>query len=276
MHQFLQFFFTALPQYAHQDFYIAGESYGGSWVPSLAQTILQAQRSPITQLALETVNLTLRHVNLKGIMLGNALMSESVQTLGHFDMGCLGPRPLFNHSVCLEWSRNLKNCHDRIAACEVAGNDPVVCFTPDDNICSTIVDYVASELGLNPFDIQRKCVGDSELCYEIFPALFEYMNSTSTRRALGVDKDAPFSPVSWDLYNAFLANAEVFTESAPMVQYLLDQVCPSLLHQKSVIFWGASISQYCPKNTLVSKLIGSGPWAYRTSEFLSMSARRTG
>ncbi|WVZ04603.1 hypothetical protein V8G54_017949 [Vigna mungo] len=55
---FLQRWFTKFPEYSNNDFFITGESYGGHYVPQLAQLIVQ----------------TKTNFNLKGIAIGNPLL----------------------------------------------------------------------------------------------------------------------------------------------------------------------------------------------------------
>ncbi|CAK9172924.1 unnamed protein product [Ilex paraguariensis] len=62
------------PEYKTRDFFIAGESYAGHYVPQLAQLILQNNK--ITN---QTV------INLKGIAIGNAFIDYETQEEGTFD-----------------------------------------------------------------------------------------------------------------------------------------------------------------------------------------------
>ncbi|KAI4300906.1 hypothetical protein L6164_034233 [Bauhinia variegata] len=55
---FLQRWFTKFPEYQNNDFFITGESYGGHYVPQLAQLIVQTKAK----------------FNLKGIAIGNPLL----------------------------------------------------------------------------------------------------------------------------------------------------------------------------------------------------------
>jgi len=61
---FLQGFLARYPQYAKSPFWISGESYGGHYVPGLAQEIVLGN-----QAAPKTGNLV---INLKGFLVGNA------------------------------------------------------------------------------------------------------------------------------------------------------------------------------------------------------------
>ncbi|KAJ4724615.1 Carboxypeptidase [Melia azedarach] len=62
------------PQYKSRDFYIAGESYAGHYVPQLAYTIL-----------LNNKNKNQTFINLKGIAIGNAWIDDATNTLGLVD-----------------------------------------------------------------------------------------------------------------------------------------------------------------------------------------------
>ncbi|XP_073117390.1 serine carboxypeptidase II-3 [Elaeis guineensis] len=67
---FLVNWMERFPEYKGRDFYIAGESYGGHYVPQLAYTILQHNNSII---------------NLKGIMIGNGVINDETDEKGMFD-----------------------------------------------------------------------------------------------------------------------------------------------------------------------------------------------
>ncbi|KAG1331789.1 putative serine carboxypeptidase II-3 [Cocos nucifera] len=67
---FLANWMERFPEYKGRDFYIAGESYGGHYVPQLAHTIIQHNNSII---------------NLKGIMIGNGVINEETDEKGMVD-----------------------------------------------------------------------------------------------------------------------------------------------------------------------------------------------
>ncbi|XP_059311649.1 serine carboxypeptidase-like 40 [Lycium ferocissimum] len=62
------------PEYKNRDFYIAGESYAGHFVPQLAELILQHNK-----LAKKTL------INLKGIMIGNAVINYETDKKGMYE-----------------------------------------------------------------------------------------------------------------------------------------------------------------------------------------------
>ncbi|MFS7920572.1 putative carboxypeptidase D [Helianthus anomalus] len=71
---FLVNWLERFPEYKTRDFYIAGESYAGHYIPQLAQLILQNNK--ITN---QTV------INLKGTALGNAYVDDETSNTGMYD-----------------------------------------------------------------------------------------------------------------------------------------------------------------------------------------------
>ncbi|KAL6545325.1 hypothetical protein OROGR_009199 [Orobanche gracilis] len=71
---FLVGWFERFPQYKHRDFYIAGESYAGHYVPQLSQIIYQGNKGiqrPV--------------INLKGFLVGNAVIDDYHDYIGTFE-----------------------------------------------------------------------------------------------------------------------------------------------------------------------------------------------
>ncbi|PWZ21267.1 Serine carboxypeptidase 24 [Zea mays] len=69
--QFLVSWMSRFPQYRHRDFYIAGESYAGHYVPQLARKIVEYnEASPHP------------FINLKGILVGNAVTDNYYDNIG--------------------------------------------------------------------------------------------------------------------------------------------------------------------------------------------------
>ncbi|PUZ78029.1 hypothetical protein GQ55_1G420600 [Panicum hallii var. hallii] len=69
--QFLISWMSRFPQYRHRDFYIAGESYAGHYVPQLARKIVEYNKaSPYP------------FINLKGILVGNAVTDNYYDNIG--------------------------------------------------------------------------------------------------------------------------------------------------------------------------------------------------
>ncbi|CAH9055133.1 unnamed protein product [Cuscuta epithymum] len=71
---FLLKWFDRFPQYKHRDFYIAGESYAGHYVPQLSQIVYQRNKG--------NKNPT---INFKGFLVGNAVIDDHHDLIGTFE-----------------------------------------------------------------------------------------------------------------------------------------------------------------------------------------------
>jgi carboxypeptidase C (cathepsin A) len=74
MYWFMQGFLDKHPEFEGRDFYLTGESYGGHYVPVSAHAILSMGSN-----ASNTSVVNQRHVNLKGIAIGNGLTDPVIQ-----------------------------------------------------------------------------------------------------------------------------------------------------------------------------------------------------
>ncbi|XP_057976815.1 serine carboxypeptidase-like 40 [Malania oleifera] len=71
---FLLNWLERFPEYRNRDFFISGESYAGHYVPQLAHTILHHNK-------IAKANI----INLKGIMIGNAVINDETDVRGMYD-----------------------------------------------------------------------------------------------------------------------------------------------------------------------------------------------
>ncbi|XP_076890563.1 serine carboxypeptidase-like 34 [Bidens hawaiensis] len=72
---FIRKWFKRFPQYKTHEFYIAGESYAGHYVPQLAELIYDNNKNISEQ----------DRINFKGIMIGNALLDDETDQTGMID-----------------------------------------------------------------------------------------------------------------------------------------------------------------------------------------------
>ncbi|KAJ1276370.1 hypothetical protein BS78_05G209800 [Paspalum vaginatum] len=71
---FLVKWFERFPQYKYRDFYIAGESYGGHYVPQLSQLVYR-----------NNIGVERPFINFKGFMVGNGLTNDETDMVGMFE-----------------------------------------------------------------------------------------------------------------------------------------------------------------------------------------------
>ncbi|XP_059633362.1 serine carboxypeptidase-like 34 [Cornus florida] len=72
---FLVNWFKRFPQYKSHDFYISGESYAGHYVPQLSEYIFDSNKNVSKE----------DYINLKGFMVGNALLDDETDQTGMID-----------------------------------------------------------------------------------------------------------------------------------------------------------------------------------------------
>ncbi|KAL3649918.1 Serine carboxypeptidase-like 34 [Castilleja foliolosa] len=74
-YKFLVSWFRRFPQFKSHPFYIAGESYAGHYVPQLAKVIVDNNKLALAD----------DHINLKGILIGNAVLDDETDQKGLID-----------------------------------------------------------------------------------------------------------------------------------------------------------------------------------------------
>ncbi|KAI1060309.1 hypothetical protein LB506_011180, partial [Fusarium annulatum] len=231
MDRFLRQFFLAFPALVDRDFYIAGESYGGSWVPALATTIVERQtrsdsreragvRYPGMQRTLATARP--KDINLKGIMIGNGLVKLPIQNPATLEAACSGPDSILNSSQCLEWAPRSLWCEQNLVVCDSRGWLSDECKHAQ-NLCNEMSDLVTGEMGRNPFDWRRDCHGDPLSCYPELAAVVKYLDREDIKQALGIPTDRNFTGVSQDIYDQWEAIGDLWKPSDHYVNYLLDK-----------------------------------------------------
>ncbi len=122
-------FFTKYPAFKINDFYIAGESYAGIYVPTLAKDVLDYNKSAAQG----------EQINLKGIMVGNGVTDWRVDTSNAlYDLA-------YSHAlISLETrAKYEKYCKDSYY---------------DEEKCNVVKAEIQHQLeGVNIYDIYRKC-----------------------------------------------------------------------------------------------------------------------
>ncbi|CAI0416318.1 unnamed protein product [Linum tenue] len=93
-HAFLINWFKRFPAFKSHDFYLAGESYAGHYVPQLAELIYERNKAAPRS----------AYINLKGFMIGNAVINDETDAMGMVDFA-------WNHGIISDQlHRNVKQC----------------------------------------------------------------------------------------------------------------------------------------------------------------------
>jgi carboxypeptidase C (cathepsin A) len=180
IYAFMRLWYKAFPESKSLPFSIAGESYGGHYIPVFAEHIYQMNK-------ISTLD---NQIPLESVLIGNGIFSDTKQESAYYDIPCTnvtGIGPLFNSTVCDSMSAAVGRCEYLMSACHAY---------PDPLICRAATDYCAVELekpyflsGLNYYDVSKPC--DGYLCYTIMDSVNKFLQYDKVREAFGVDKEAP-------------------------------------------------------------------------------------
>lgn len=228
---FLERLFAAKPEWAALDLYIAGESYGGSYVPSLGARLIRSNTAALDKLASSTSHRKRGGFNLKGIMVGNGLMDQTVQRRGFYEMGCTMPSgPIFNETQCRDLAEHLPRCEKLEEACRDSGYDLLVCGVSD-AFCQKHQWNIIVQTSRNPYDVRIDCDEDPDQCADPPAGLLEWFNSPEVIAGLGIDAGAlPVKSLNMDLNADFQKSGEIGYPSHQWVTELLEQGVEVLIY----------------------------------------------
>lgn len=210
--------------------YIAGESFGGSWVTSLAAFIHRQQYSDLGVLAQDTSSLPA--INLQGIMLGNVAVDDTLQWKGFYETACTGNSPLFNITLCHTMANSMPRCQALLDTCQATGYEMEACG-PALSYCRDNSVFLLSKAlpGRNPYNFMEPCAdNESGLCYYEIEWATSYLNRADVREALGVPQHLAFQPCNMDLNTRFTERGETNKDHRRDLKHLLDSNMRVLLY----------------------------------------------
>ena len=206
-------FFKQFPEYAKQDFHIAGESYAGHYIPVFASEILSHKK---------------RNINLKSVLIGNGLTDGYTQYEYYRPMACGGsvwPRVL-PESECKSMDNALPRCQSLIENCY--NSDSVWSCVPASIYCNNAMIGPFQRTGYNVYDVRGKCEDSSNLCYAALGPISEWLNKREVREALGAEVDS-YDSCNFDINRSFLFQGDWMQPFHRLVPGLLEQI-PVLIY----------------------------------------------
>ncbi|KAI0033637.1 serine carboxypeptidase [Vararia minispora EC-137] len=214
---FIAMFFENFSQFKGRALHMAGESYGGRYVPLFASAVYD-HNVLLVQNGFEPVNLT-------SIMVGNGLTEPLDTLLSYYDMTCTpaSTKPVVDISTCVRMKKALRRCE--------IGYKKWCIDTYDDMNCGSINSFCENELmgpfdatGLNPYDITQQCEDINDLCYPVTREITNYLLRLDVRSELGVDSHAAsFSACSDRVGSAFALTQDGLHDSSVYVGALLER-----------------------------------------------------
>ena len=96
-------------------------------------------------------------------------------------------KPIFDEQECEMMRNAYPLCEKLLTACYKFPS-ALTCVPP--TLHCGIMQARIEDTQVNPYDIRKKCIGDSGLCYEEMDAIIKYANNPKVRWELGVDDEA--------------------------------------------------------------------------------------
>ncbi|OJT03086.1 Carboxypeptidase Y -like protein [Trametes pubescens] len=181
---FVAIFFEHFPKFKGRPFHMAGESYGGRYIPVFASTVYD-QNARLIDAGLTPINLT-------SIMIGNGCTDMLGMAQSYYDVQCEGHGFPFMTSIseCVRLKQLYPRCAQRLQkSCK---------DTVDDIDCRSAFEFCEDAFtGLfqkvNAYDASRPCAdtpGDFVACYPELKYVQDYLNNVHIQSLLGVDPAA--------------------------------------------------------------------------------------
>ncbi|KAI9304523.1 Alpha/Beta hydrolase protein [Cunninghamella echinulata] len=201
-YKLIQVFFESFPKYKNLDFHFYGESYGGHYIPAFANYILEQ-------------NLKAKHtknhvINLKSIGIGNGWTDPLIQSQYYEKMACDSSYgPVLNKTDCQLMKKRTPKCVELTKKCYATGTNEDCIFA--DNYCNELSSI---------YDNSQRSYYDIRTTEEIPGTYITFLNSTSTRKAIGAKKyyeECPSPP-----YYQFAKTGDDARNFSPRVVKLLN------------------------------------------------------
>jgi len=209
----LTLFFEQFPEYAKQDFHIAGESYAGHYIPVFASEILSHKK---------------RNINLKSILIGNGLTDGLTQYEYYEPMACgKGGYPaVLSESECQGMTDAYPRCASMIENCY--NSESVWSCVPASIYCNNVMMGPYQRTGTNVYDIRGPCKDSSNLCYPDLGWISSFLNQKDVIDALGAEVDN-YDSCNFDINRNFLFAGDWMKPYHRLVPQLLKQI-PVLIY----------------------------------------------
>ncbi|KAG6864720.1 hypothetical protein C0991_007673 [Blastosporella zonata] len=241
---FVAIFFENFSKFKGRAFHMAGESYGGRYIPLFAAEVYD-QNARLVEAGMTPINLTSAIIGKITdhasptlpqplLCLGNGWTDGPSMVLSYYDMMCTAASvpPISDIASCVYLKQLLPRCEKWIKKSCTDVYDHINCRTAFD-FCEGEFSNTFYATGKNPYDISNNCEGEpDELCYPVTGHISRYLNSTSTRSLLGVDPSiGTYSMCSGPVSTAFAQSNDQQTPGTPFhIEALLERKVRVLIY----------------------------------------------
>ncbi|KAH9896619.1 serine carboxypeptidase [Cubamyces lactineus] len=177
---FMAIFFEHFTKFKGRALHLAGESYGGRYIPVFASTIYDRN------VELEKAGVT--PINLTSIMIGNGCTDFGTMMPSYYDAQCADPTfpPILDISSCVRIKQMVPRCEQRYKASCIDTFDAIDCKAAVSFCNGALSSFFTNH---NAYDRSRLCSGMTEMedCYPVVRYLEDFLSNNKTQDLLGVD-----------------------------------------------------------------------------------------
>ncbi|KAF9527913.1 serine carboxypeptidase [Crepidotus variabilis] len=241
---FVAIFFENFSQFKGRSFHMAGESYGGRYVPVFAAAVYD-QNSKLVEAGCTPIN-------LKSIMIGNGVTDFASLYDGYYQMTCTGASvpPFLDIQSCVDMKLSLPRCQAWLQSSCIEQFDKINCGAAT-MFCDAAFNVPFFSAGKNPYDLTQDCSQEElreTLCYPALGHIAKYLSSDKVRAQLGVDPVVPqnFSACSLDVGMSFSLS--------------MDMAQPTYLYVAQLLERGVKALIYVGANDWICNWVGNEAW----------------
>ncbi|EJD40580.1 serine carboxypeptidase [Auricularia subglabra TFB-10046 SS5] len=222
---FITVFFETFSKFKGRPFHMAGESYGGRYLPVFASAVYESNAQAVTNGSTP--------INLQSVLIGNGITNFARTFWSYYDIACTNAsvKPVLPISTCIRMKAALprckawhqENCLDKF--------DGIACGAAHD-FCTVELQYPYILAGKNPYNLAEDCAGGpDDLCYPLTKNIRDFLDRPDVREQLGVDKSiGKFASCSPDVITAFREKQDNVKISDAYVAELLQRDLPVLIY----------------------------------------------
>ncbi|WWC66700.1 uncharacterized protein I206_100604 [Kwoniella pini CBS 10737] len=181
---FVSIFFETFKEFEGRAFHMAGESYGGRYLPLFASAVVDGNKKLVKE--------GKAPINLQSVLIGNGVTDQFSTIESYFPFQCTLngdlTEPVQNIANCVFMAESLPKCSKLAHKNCIESHDYTNCAIAL-NYCQEVLETSFWEAGVNPYDVTKACspkeLSDS-LCYPITKKIGTYLDLPDVRQLLGV------------------------------------------------------------------------------------------
>jgi len=245
------------PEKAHgmPSFHIAGESYAGRWIPTIAAQLVRDNRAVLAH-----PEWGIAPLPLTSVLIGNGLTSPQHQFPAKVTYACDDSTrtehegPILNSTVCENMRAAEPKCAELLTKCRESEREPLGRGSYDTRACIEALQFCDAKLG-DPWGWTGKSYFDWQHMgdYKEEPWFESWLNTPRVRTALGIDSkgaaddgSGKYNSCSDEITDEFASTGDGARESMWAVRELLEN--------------GVRVLTYNGRRDFICNFVGNDAW----------------